>query len=648
MLRIEGLCTDFKTTDHECTSGLRGNTAVCFITAYQHRGSLKDILIDDVKASELLGPIALKLSPSLTMNDLDSSSFEYRFFICTCIDVIIHAAEGLNHLHSHSIIHRDVASRNLLVGENGTVLVSDFGLSRKVNESKSEEYESYYRLLQPTNALLPVRWMSPESLDSFVFSRASDVWSLGVFAFELFTRAKIVPYVEIPTVNQLMIRVASGRLKLLMPPYCPIELAQVVYKCFEFEPADRPTMSQLIAQLRVVRQQYGIESSEPLPSPSSAPVALPSTYSARSKIVSPISASSSSSSASNPSSSRSSRAPSPARSTGSVDSNDSISSASSTSTNSSTSSRPRAHRARSVNKPMPLTAGHPMKVVSKSIVRESASRSGSSRNLNEDDEEKSMKKASVQKKSATSTSSKPAWNSSATSSKPKAATLERQPSKSKIATTTEKSKRRSSTVSSKKSIPVSSSNDVSSSSSSSPPPPPLLLLLLLLFLPPSLNSTSPQFPKETQWALNSFIIPNRLQMKRLSEKSWKAKRVRMDIEQIRTPILRKGNCNRYQRTRVLRSEHLAKGKKYSLRQQRNIRHRSCLLLSFLSLSRLDLSPLLRFLPLNGWLSDLIHPTLQLLPIRILLPIQIRPLLPLLPTFQHVRSLQLLLQHPVVH
>ena len=56
----------------------------------------------------------------------------------------------------HNYVHRDLAARNCLVGENCTVKISDFGLARDVYAS------DYYRV--QTKSLLPVRWMSAESM----------------------------------------------------------------------------------------------------------------------------------------------------------------------------------------------------------------------------------------------------------------------------------------------------------------------------------------------------------------------------------------------------------------------------------------------------------------------------------------------------
>lgn len=77
------------------------------------------------------------------------------------------------------IIHRDLAARNVLITEEHTCKVADFGFARDVIASYIYERKSEGRL--------PIRWMAPESLYDNLFSVKSDVWSFGVLMWEVVT-----------------------------------------------------------------------------------------------------------------------------------------------------------------------------------------------------------------------------------------------------------------------------------------------------------------------------------------------------------------------------------------------------------------------------------------------------------------------------
>lgn len=90
-------------------------------------------------------------------------------------------ADGMSYLSAKKFVHRDLAARNCMVAEDLTVKIGDFGMTRDIYET------DYYR--KGTKGLLPVRWMSPESLKDGVFTSSSDVFSYGVVLWEMATLA---------------------------------------------------------------------------------------------------------------------------------------------------------------------------------------------------------------------------------------------------------------------------------------------------------------------------------------------------------------------------------------------------------------------------------------------------------------------------
>lgn len=89
-------------------------------------------------------------------------------------------AEAMNYLGLKNVVHRDLATRNVLVVSDDQVKISDFGLARQYVEN-----QDYYKSKGGSD--LPVYWYAPECLENFRFSQASDVWSFGVTIWEIFT-----------------------------------------------------------------------------------------------------------------------------------------------------------------------------------------------------------------------------------------------------------------------------------------------------------------------------------------------------------------------------------------------------------------------------------------------------------------------------
>ncbi len=94
----------------------------------------------------------------------------------TRCSLLLGVSQGMSLLHSHGIIHRDLALRNILITRDLVPKVGDFGMSRLVNED-----EQHFSTMMTG----PLKWMAPESLRLKVFSPASDVWSYGVLMWEL-------------------------------------------------------------------------------------------------------------------------------------------------------------------------------------------------------------------------------------------------------------------------------------------------------------------------------------------------------------------------------------------------------------------------------------------------------------------------------
>ncbi|XP_058607115.1 insulin-like growth factor 1a receptor isoform X2 [Onychostoma macrolepis] len=148
-------------------------------------------------------------------------------------------ADGMAYLNANKFVHRDLAARNCMVAEDFTVKIGDFGMTRDIYET------DYYR--KGGKGLLPVRWMSPESLKDGVFTTNSDVWSFGVVLWEIATLAE-QPYQGMSNEQVLRFVMEGGLLD--KPDNCPDMLFELMRMCWQYNPKMRPSFLEIINSIK--------------------------------------------------------------------------------------------------------------------------------------------------------------------------------------------------------------------------------------------------------------------------------------------------------------------------------------------------------------------------------------------------------------
>ncbi|XP_055335704.1 ephrin type-B receptor 3-like [Paramacrobiotus metropolitanus] len=155
----------------------------------------------------------------------------------------IGAAEGMDHLYRYKIIHRDLAARNILVTADGVAKISDFGLSRTMQN------RDYYR--QISHGKVPWKWLAPESLESWCYSTWSDVWAFGITMWELFSFGD-APYRDISSIDILFHRLKNERYVMAKPQICPENVYEIMLACWNVDPKCRPGFAALLQRLSAV------------------------------------------------------------------------------------------------------------------------------------------------------------------------------------------------------------------------------------------------------------------------------------------------------------------------------------------------------------------------------------------------------------
>ncbi|XP_016050937.1 PREDICTED: ephrin type-A receptor 1 [Miniopterus natalensis] len=154
------------------------------------------------------------------------------------VAMLLGIASGMTYLSDRNYVHRDLAARNILVNQNLCCKVSDFGLTRLLNE-----FDGTY---ETQGGKIPIRWTAPEAIAHRIFTTASDVWSFGIVMWEVLSFGD-KPYGEMS--NQEVMKSIEDGYRLPPPVDCPAALYELMKGCWAYHCGHRPRFHQLKTQL---------------------------------------------------------------------------------------------------------------------------------------------------------------------------------------------------------------------------------------------------------------------------------------------------------------------------------------------------------------------------------------------------------------
>ena len=139
--------------------------------------------------------------------------------------------DALAYAHKSGVVHRDIKPGNVMIGPDGRVKLMDFGIAR--------DEEANMNLTQEGAILGTPKYMSPEQFQGHKVDHRSDIYTLGVMAFEMVTGKSPFPAKTLASIAYKHIHEVPPSVRKLAPGISP-ELEKFIVKSMAKKPEDRP------------------------------------------------------------------------------------------------------------------------------------------------------------------------------------------------------------------------------------------------------------------------------------------------------------------------------------------------------------------------------------------------------------------------
>lgn len=162
------------------------------------------------------------------------------------VNYLFQICAGLEYAHNKGIIHRDINTANIFVQQNDRLKILDFGLSCHIG---TEDFAS----------LGTVAYMAPEQITSEVLDQRTDIYALGITAFEMIVGRRPFPEDDVKTLMDLHLNSDITDPKELRPNL-PDLLREFILKCCRRDPEERyQNISQALENLRPLAEELDLK-----------------------------------------------------------------------------------------------------------------------------------------------------------------------------------------------------------------------------------------------------------------------------------------------------------------------------------------------------------------------------------------------------